>query len=492
MKTPVITHIKLLLLLQLAVIPVLAQSPGQSDYKEPYRPQYHFSPASGWIGDPCGFIYYQHKYQMFWWGKVTSEDLVHYKEESPKVMTGDNGEIAYFTGSMVVDKDNTAGFGHNSMVAAYTIFEKSSEKQSQGISYSLDGKQFQYYEKNPVLDIDSKEFRDPTVFWHAPSSKWIMVVALAREKKIKIYGSADLKKWTWLSDFGPAGAHEKVWECPDLFQLPVDGNPAHKKWVMVISIDWNREQYFIGDFNGTTFTIDADQPKEPLYVDQGLDFYASRTFRDYDNTLSSVTSMGWIATWDYATLAPSSWGKGFWSIPRDLALRHFPEGIRLVQQPVDNLKQLRKDTVSFERKVAKGSHTLTEFKPGKNVYEMVAVFSTDRPDIFGLDLCVGDGRKVSISYNTRTEMLHIDRTHCSYVPIEKFDRSADVLVKPVNKKIRMHFFVDKSSVELFTNEGKEVFTLLTYPAENQTGIRLFSENGKTKLNFKGWNLNSVW
>ncbi|HZL11781.1 MAG TPA: glycoside hydrolase family 32 protein [Prolixibacteraceae bacterium] len=464
----------------------------QQKYTETYRPQYHFSPLKGWVGDPSGLIFYQGKYQMFWWGKATSTDLVHYQQDSPKVMSGDDGSIAYFTGSVLVDKTNTAGFGKAAMIAAYTVFNKATKNQSQGISYSTDGLVFNYFKGNPVLDIGSTEFRDPTVFWHEPTSKWIMVVSKALEKKIKFYASDDLKTWTWLSDFGPAGAQEKAWECPDLFQLQVNSNPDNKKWLMVVSIDWAREQYFIGNFDGKTFTLDENNPTEPLYVDFGLDFYASRTFRDYDNTLKKTTSLGWIATWDYAQKVPSSWGKGFWSIPRDLELKSFPEGLRMVQKPNPNLLKIRKSPVSFARKLTKGTSAMTQFVPKENVYELDATFSTDVPNVFGFNLCVGEGRKVSFSYDTSTEMLTIDRTNCSDVPIEKFARTTSAKVTPINGKLRMHFYVDKSSIELFTNEGKEVFTLLTYPGEKQTGIETFSENDGTTITMNAWELKSIW
>jgi len=355
----------------------------------------------------------------------------------------------------LVDKNNTASFGKNAMIATYTIFNEATKSQSQGISYSNDGLTFNYFKGNPVLDIGSTEFRDPTVFWHEASSKWVMVVAKALEKKIKFYSSTDLKTWTWLSDFGPAESQEKAWECPDLFQLSVDGNSNNKKWVLVVSFDWAHEQYFVGDFDGTTFKTDKSQPQTALLVDQGLDFYASRTFRDYDNTLKSTTSMGWVATWDYAPIVPTSWGKGFWSIPRDLELKTYPDGIRLIQKPIANLQKLRTTPVSFVSKLARGTSKLAMFVPKENVYEMDATFSTKIPNVFGFNLCVGEGRKVSFSYDTRTEMLTIDRTNCSNVPIEKFARTTSAKVVPINGKLRLHFYVDKSSIELFTNEERK-------------------------------------
>lgn len=461
-------------------------------YKEKYRPQFHFSPIKGWIGDPCGFIYYQGKYQMFWWGKVVSDDLVHYREISEKVMKGEPRKIGYFTGSVLVDKDNTAGFGNNTMVACYTIFDHETKNQSQGISFSHDGENFQYYDGNPVIDIGSTEFRDPTVIWHEPTQKWIMVVALALEKKVRFYSSTDLKNWAWMSDFGSKGDSERSWECPDLFQLSVDGNSENKKWVMVVSVNWSREQYFIGDFDGNVFKLMEGHPEQPLYVDYGMDYYASRVFQDYDNTLGNVTTMGWIAYWDYAPKVPSTWGKGFWSIPRNLELKTYPQGIYMIQKPHENLKSLRKEAVMYNGEIPQGISKIPKFAPKENVYEMEITFSTDAPNIYGLNLCVGEGRKIIFRYDTQSETLLIDRTNSSDVLIDKFPRISFAKVSPIDKKIRLHFFVDKSSIELFTNEGKETFTILTYPSEDQTGIEIFSLNKGLEINYTAWMLNSIW
>lgn len=466
-------------------------------YKEKYRPQYHFSPRKGWIGDPCGFIYYQNKYHMYWWGKVESEDLVHYHQVVPdgdsvrNCMRGAGDNISYFTGSVLIDKKNTAGFGENSYIAAYTAFEKDTKKQAQAISYSRDGLTFDYYQGNPVLDIGSTEFRDPTVFYYEPTGKWIMVVAKALEKKVKIYSSSDLKSWEWMSDFGPAGDQEKSWECPDLFQLCVDGNPLNKKWVMVVSVNWEKEQYFIGDFDGKEFKLMDGHPSYPLYVDSGLDYYASRTFRDYDNTLKHVTTMGWISTWDYAQHVPTHYGQGFWSIPRNLELKSYPEGLRMTQTPVEQLAGLRYDGKSFEHSLAVGTHELPFFCPQTNCYEMEVVFDVSRQNLFGFNLCVGDGRKVVVSYDTESNNLVIDRTHCTDASIPKFSRMAFEKVAPENNRLKMRFFVDKSSIELFVNDGKYVFTLLTYPSENQCGIEVFALREGTAMDFKGWKLKSV-
>lgn len=461
-------------------------------YKEKYRPQYHFSPKKGWIGDPCGFIHYQNKYQMFWWGKVESEDLVHYQEVTPFAMSGETIDMNYFTGSVVIDENNTAGFGKNAYVAAYTIFEKDSKKQAQGISFSHDGKSFQYYEGNPVLDIGSTEFRDPTVFYYAPTKRWVMVVAMALEKKVKIYSSSDLKHWDWESDFGPSGDQEKSWECPDLFQLPVDGNWENRKWVMVVSINWSKEQYFIGDFDGKEFKLMENHPKEPLYIDKGIDYYASRIFRDYDYTLTTTTSMGWVANWDYAQLVPSTYGKGFWSIPRNLNLKSYPEGLRLVQTPIPELKTLRYNEVTHNGELTTGIHEVDFFKPSANSYELELNFDVTNSNVFGLNLCVGGGRKVSVTYDTDSQYLVIDRTHCTDADIPGFDRIEYAKVIPENDKLSLHIYVDTSSIEMFANEGKDVFTFLTYPDTDQTGIEFFALRDGTKFSCRGWMLRSIW
>lgn len=461
-------------------------------YKEPYRPQFHFSPKTGRLGDPCGFMYYKGKYHMYWWGKVESTDLVHYHQITSYVMTGANSNINYFTGSAVIDKENTTGFGKNAFIAVHTIYEKDSKKQAQGISFSNDGTTFHYYDKNPVLDIWSTEFRDPTVFWYGPEHKWVMVVAKALEKKVAFYSSRDLKTWEWMSDFGPAGDNEKSWECPDLFQLPVDGNENNKKWVMVVSVNWAKEQYFVGDFDGTSFRLIDNHLKEPLYIDKGLDYYASRTFQDFDGNLKNKTTMGWVSTWDYALMVPSKYGKGFWSLPRDLQLKTYDEGIRLIQNPIKKLETLRYKPSSRKQELSLGTHPLSGFAPTQNVYELDLSFSTDKSNTFGLNLCVGDRRKVIISYDTYTHNFVIDRTHCTNAIIPKFSRMAFSQIEPQNHQLRLHIYVDKSSIEIFTNDGKDVYTLLTYPSERQTGIEVFAMKKGTTMKYKAWMLKSIW
>ncbi len=471
---------------------IFGQTANNTAYQEKYRPQYHFSPKKSWIGDPSGLLYYQGKYHMYWWGKVESTDLVHYQEVSHNVMQDIPANTACFTGSALIDKHNTAGYGENAYIAAFTLFDRDSKKQSQGIAFSHDGKTFHHYDGNPVLDIWSTEFRDPTVFWSETTDKWVMVVAKALEKKVKFYESDDLKHWTWTSDFGPSGDSEKSWECPDLFQLPIDGDWNNRKWVLVVSVNWAQEQYFIGDFDGKTFKLIDNHPTTPLYVDKGLDYYASRVFRDYDGTQREVLSLGWVATWDYAQQQPSTYGKGFWSIPRQLELKTYPEGLRMTQQPLKALQTLRTKTVGISGVLPIGTHKLHRFEPSQNVYELDATFSTDVSNTFGLNICVGEGRKVVVSYDTDSHNLVIDRTHTTDADIAKFSRMTHSQVDPQDSQLRLHIFVDKSCIEIFANDGKDVFTLQTFPSETQTGIETFALRKGTKMELNAWQLKSIW
>ncbi|MFJ4202919.1 GH32 C-terminal domain-containing protein [Streptomyces sviceus] len=246
-------------------------------YTETYRPQFHYTPQKNWMNDPNGLVYYQGEYHLFYqynpngndwgdmsWGHAVSKDLVHWKE-LPLALSHDDKEMV-FSGSAVVDKDNTTGFGtkkNPAMVAVYTSLDKSTGTQAQALAYSTDrGRTWTKYQGNPVIDIGSKDFRDPKVQWYAPTKSWLMTVSLSAEHKVRFYSSKNLKDWDLLSEFGPAGATGGVWECPDLFPLAVDGNPKKIKWVLVVNINpggitgGSGAQYFVGDFDGKKFTAD--------------------------------------------------------------------------------------------------------------------------------------------------------------------------------------------------------------------------------------------
>ncbi|THA76961.1 glycoside hydrolase family 32 protein [Streptomyces sp. A0642] len=263
--------------LSAALLAPQAVASGTGTYSETYRPLFHYTPQKNWMNDPNGLVYYRGEYHLFYqynpngsswgdmsWGHAVSTDLVHWKE-LPLALSHDDEEMV-FSGSAVVDWNNTTGFGTKKnppMVAIYTSHDKGSGTQAQSLAYSNDGgRTFTKYDGNPVIDIGSKEFRDPKVQWYAPTGSWLMTVSLSTEHKVRFYSSKNLKDWDRLSEFGPAGATGGVWECPDLFPLAVDGNKKNIKWVLVVNINpggiagGSGAQYFVGDFDGTKFTAD--------------------------------------------------------------------------------------------------------------------------------------------------------------------------------------------------------------------------------------------
>lgn len=461
-------------------------------YREKYRPQYHYTPAHRWMGDPSGLLKFNGKYRAYNWGASVSDDLVYWEELNENSILDVPDGRATFTGSTLVDRWNSTGYGKNAVIAVFTGFHKDSKKQAQDIAFSVDGgNSFHYYDRNPVLDIWSTEFRDPTVFYDENAERWVMVVAKALEKKVAFYASKDLKDWSWLSDFGPLGDQDRSWECPDIFTLPVDGDPNNIKWVLVVSINWAREQYFIGNFDGEKFT--ADSPEQyPLFVDHGLDYYASRVFRNYDNKEAPVYTLGWVCTWDYAQTQPSIWGKGIWSIPREYSLKTTGDGIRLFQTPIPALNKLRGEKFLFSGTLKSGIKHLKKIADMSNVYEITAEFDVKGIEPFGFYICEGDGRNLTLTYDPRSQNLTLDRTNVADTEIPKFQRMAFCKVPLKDGKLLLNIFVDKSSVEIFANDGASVMTTLTFPGETQTGVSLFSLGNKNSVKLNAWRLNSIW
>lgn len=253
-----------------------------------WRPHYHYTPRRNWMNDPNGLVYLDGEYHLFYqynplgtdwghigWGHAVSQDLVGWQELPMAIMATDR--VMAFSGSVVVDHDNSAGFAPAgsavpALLAFFTGFDPVTKIQSQHLAYSLDrGRSFIAYAGNPIIDIRSTEFRDPKVFWHAPSRRWVMLVVAALEQQVWFYASENLRDWTKVSAFGPAGsAANNVWEVPDLFELPIDGDAAHRRWVLVVSVNYGAiwggsgVQYFVGQFDGSHFTADATDTVDAL------------------------------------------------------------------------------------------------------------------------------------------------------------------------------------------------------------------------------------
>jgi sucrose-6-phosphate hydrolase SacC (GH32 family) len=279
---------RLILLLFVLVSSAKAAAPL---YQEPWRPQFHFTPERNWMNDPNGLVFYEGEYHLFYqhnpegnkwghmsWGHAVSKDLVHW-EHLPIALREENN-VMIFSGSAVVDWKNTSGFGVDGqppLVAIYTGHHTDKPRQDQRIAYSNDrGRTWTKYSGDPVLDIGEADFRDPKVFWHEPTKRWIMAVTWCNHHQVRLYGSPNLKDWTHLSDFGPAGATGSWWECPDLFPVSIEGRGNRQKWVMIVNGGGLPNggpgcQYFVGDFDGTTFTLDPTYPKpQPEHVPGGI------------------------------------------------------------------------------------------------------------------------------------------------------------------------------------------------------------------------------
>ena len=465
-------------------------------YNEHYRNQYHFSPQRGWISDPCGFVYRDGRYHCYWWGCAESVDLVHFTEISRHVHKDVPRGLGCWTGCVVADTANTAGFGKEAYVACLTFNDGERKNQSQGLTVSHDGgRTFTYYEGNPVLDIGYQDFRDPTIIWHEATGRWLMVVSKTLESKVAFYASEDLKQWTWLSDFGPAGRTYRCFECPDLFELEVDNGPmkGQKKWVLVVSVDWDNEQYFVGDFDGTTFTAEGLKQETGVYVDCGPDFYASRTFKDFDGTLGGkVYSMGWMSNWRYCRDLPTTYGKGFWSIPRELSLRDTPEGWRLVQKPKKEIYSLRGNPQFFEGFLLPGRTTIDAVGQLGNTYEAMVGFDTSISNTFGINLCAGGGRKLVITYDTESHSLVVDRSQVADFDMPKFETTCHAKVAPIDGWLKLDIFVDRCSVEIFSEDGTCVFSLATFTADSHTAFELFSQMPGTAYSMSVWPMRSIW
>ena len=260
-------------------------------YTEKYRPQYHFSPVSGWIGDPDGLIRYNNIYHLFWWGHAVSSDLVHWQQLGNPMQGGD-GSFTYYSGSVAADKNNSSGFGYPSkppLVAVYTANNNTSGLQTQCLSSSTNAIYFQYYSGNPVINLNSTSFRDPDVQWDSARNRWLMAVALSNQHKILFYASSDLKTWQLLSTFGPMGAREADWEDPGLVQLPVNGDSQNMKWVLFCGKGPNKIQYFVGNFNGTNFVVDSSVQN---FLTLGTGIYGA-VFADFE---SASYPSGWTTT----------------------------------------------------------------------------------------------------------------------------------------------------------------------------------------------------
>jgi fructan beta-fructosidase len=398
----------------------------QAPYTEPFRPQYHFTPKSGWMNDPNGLLYYDGEYHLYYqaiphthesegpkhWGLAISRDLVHWQQMPLALYPDDLGEI--WSGNTVVDWQNSSGLQSGTekvLVALYTSFTPTSQQQS--LAYSNDrGRSWTKYAGNPVLpNGEHKDFRDPKVFWHKPSQHWVMILVAGHQ--IMIYTSANLIEWEFASQFG---ADEReggtVWECPDLFPLAVDGSEAEKKWVMLVSL-WGAgpnggtaTRYFVGDFDGRSFT-NASPPQTVHWLDYGCDNYATITFSDvpHDRRLG----IGWMSNWLYAGKLPTSPWRSAMTIPRELSLTAIADDSpQLISQPISELESLRGDSVVIEDLEIGETPVIPDIKL-TGVFEILLDCDMGTASEFSLSLRNKEGEETVVGYDRENGRIFIDR-----------------------------------------------------------------------------------
>lgn len=472
-------------------------------YNEPYRPQYHFTSPRYAVADPNGLVYYDGEYHLFHqeggkWAHAVSTDLTNWKNLPIALPWNDMGHV--WSGSAIVDEDDVTGLfgGGSGLLAYYTSFnpDKTKGNQKIGLAYSTDkGRTWSFYGSGAILENPggvngSWDFRDPKVVWDEDHSKWVMVVSGADH--IRFYTSANLLDWTYASSFGYGDyLHGGIWECPDFFQLPVDGNPANKKWVLTISTggiratDGSASEYFVGSFDGTTFTSD-NAASTVLRSERGKDMYAAMSFADIPAADGRRIQLGWMTNWDYPFSYPTRPWKGQLSIPRVLSLKNYAgEGVRLVQTPVSELASLRGTAASFSNTTVTPStpNLLANFSG--TAYEIVGEFELPATGVsaeFGFRLRELGDQKTYVGYKPGLNQMFVNRTDAGKDDFTTyFSGWQDAAVAPVNNRIKLRIFVDQSSVEVFGNDGKVVFSDIILPGDARDGLTFYTNGGNVKI-----------
>ena len=430
--------------------------------REYYRPLYHHTPEYGWMNDPNGMfykdgvwhLYYQYNpYGSQWenmtWGHSTTSDLVHWQAEPMAIEADELGAI--FSGSAVVDKDNTTGFGKNAIIAMYT---SAGQAQTQSIAYSADGgRTFTKYAGNPVITFNAPDFRDPKVFWYEPLKRWIVVLAVGQE--VQFYSSPNMKEWTYESSFGREyGNHDGVWECPDLLNMG-------SKWMLLLNINpggpfgGSATQYFVGQFDGHKFTCE-DEPQETKWMDYGKDHYATVTFSNAPE--GRIVALAWMSNWQYANQVPTKQFRSANSIARDLGIFEYKGETYCSVKP------------SKENLALRG----TKVKQPTEACEVVI----DMKSSTEIVLSNAKGEQVLMRYDAQKQTFSMDRTKSGNTSFS--EAFPCVTTAPVYGSIKqLRLFIDKCSLEAFDAEGRMAMTNLVFPAEPYNNIKV--KGGKATI-----------
>lgn len=479
---------------------------------ESHRPQYHFTPDSMWMNDPNGMVFFEEEYHLFYqyypdstvwgpmhWGHAVSPDLIHW-EHLPIALYPDS--LGYiFSGSAVVDANNTSGFGKDGkmpMVAIFTHHLMEGERsgsltyQNQSIAYSLDkGRSWTKYEGNPVIKNPGiRDFRDPKVLWHEDSKQWVMIFAAA--DRVRLYHSPDLKSWEYLSEFGQEfGGHGGVWECPDLFPMVI-AQSGEKKWVMLVSINpggpngGSATQYFVGDFDGKEFILDSVFAEEvPLgfakWVDQGKDNYAGVTWSNIPDADGRRLFLGWMSNWQYATVVPTKKWRSAMTLPRTLDLFNEAGIYSLRSLPVKEVSQLKEEVTNLSPQKFTADSNLFHVSDA-NLLEVEVFFEMPNNGKAVLRFSNDEGEYVDVGYAVAEKQYFIDRTYAGASNFSK-DFAGKHSAKAEYEKEMVHIliYLDVASIEMFADDGRTVMTEIFFPKKPFDTVSVLANDNDVKL-----------
>lgn len=481
-----------------------ALAPARSLRAPTPRPWVHFTAVRHWINDPNGLIRFDGRYHLFFqynpfgrrwgnmsWGHASSRDLVRWRQW-PVAIPEDAREMI-FSGSVVYDRHDTSGLapagGRGPLVALYTGSLRGAKRgQSQDLAYSLDGGgTWRKYPGNPVLDLGLKNFRDPHVFWDRRTRHWIMAAVLATRHQIAIFDSPDLIHWRHRSNFGPAGAVNGVWECPDLFELPLAGSPRTHLWVIKVDVQnsgppgGSGAQYFLGHFDGVRFKPLGSAEAPPRWIDYGPDFYAATSWENLPRSAHRLLWIGWMNDWRYAAKTPTMPWRGQMSLPREVELENISHRISLVQRPAPELHAARTTHLHFSGWTLKSARRALSLPAGKGALEILARVRPLGAHRVGLILSTGSGERTVIGYDPHDRSVYVDRSRSGRLPTAQFAALSRAPLRSGKAAIRLHVFVDRYSVEVFVDGGERVFTEQIFPRHHHEGVEVFADGGSAAV-----------
>ncbi|WP_239585194.1 glycoside hydrolase family 32 protein [Amphibacillus cookii] len=463
-----------------------------------FRPKIHFAPEKNWMNDPNGMVFFNGIYHLFFqynpndsvwgpmhWGHAISKDMIHWEEQAIALFPDELGMI--FSGSIVIDWHNTSGFFEDQpgMVAIFTHHldqPSGPPKQYQSLAYSKDeGKSWVSYTGNPVLKHPDKvDFRDPKVFWYEKMKRWVMI--LATGQTVMIYTSINLIDWQFKSEFGEGkGYQEGVWECPDLFELQIEGTNK-TKWVMLVSVGDNpdkqegsKTQYFIGDFDGAIFTPQDDHLR---WLDYGKDNYAGVSFSDIPKADGRRIYMGWMSNWRYANQVPTGEWRGQMTLPRKLSLVETNEGMFLKQVLVEEMMQYMYDCKPLAPNQPINNLQVPLFEVPFMVEMLVDPLEAKEIDFtFQTDY----DEELIVKLDCLKKAIILDRSRIGIVEFSELFSAEQVLPVAPNKPYYLQMVIDHSSIEIFNDDGRYALTSLVYPRAAFDKLVITSDSSEAKL-----------